>query len=225
MPGVAQTLEDRSTVFTGPALRRRLWWIVHSWVGLKLSLFMTWVLLTGTFAVFAVEMDWLARPALRVDPQYAPHVSWGSMAAAAAAAMPEGRVTTIYAPPHAWFAADAIAEVGADDRKRIYINPYDGRVQGVGPWMSFQRFFREMHRHLLLPARYGIPIVCSLSILLLLSIVIYSVRLKKAYASDRALHPSGSSWLARAWHGMGSWGYVGGGIVLLSLALIPGWLA
>jgi uncharacterized iron-regulated membrane protein len=54
-------------------------------------------------------------------------------------------------------------------------------------------------------------------------IVIYSVRLKKAYAADRAR--SKHSWLRRAWDGMGSWGYVGAGIVLLSFAMVPGWLA
>src|SRR5687768_8244563 len=134
MHGVVDTVEDRTTALAAPTVKRRLWWIVHSWVGLKLSLFMVWVLLTGTFAVFAVEMDWLARPALRLEPQDAPHVSWGTMAAAATAALPEGRVTTLYAPPHAWFAVEAIALVGADDRQRIYINPYDGHVQGMAGW-------------------------------------------------------------------------------------------
>lgn len=177
MHASAEPIEDRSSV-AGPAAKRRLWWIVHGWVGLKLSLFMVWILLTGSFAVFAVELDWLARPALRVAPQDAPHVSWGTLAAAAIAAVPESQVATVYAPPHAWFAAEAIVEVG-DERKRVYLNPYDGRVQGVAPWMSFQRFFREMHRHLLLPAKFGIPLVCSLSLLLLLSTITGLVTYKK----------------------------------------------
>lgn len=179
MASVIQPVDDRAVAAAGPAVKRRFWWVVHSWVGLKLSLFMTWVLFTGTFAVFAVEFDWLARPALRVEPQDVPHVSWGTMAAAAVAANPEARVSAIYAPPHAWFAAEASAEIGDNDRVRIYLNPYDGQVQGIGPWLSFHRFFREMHRHLLLPARYGIPIVCSLSILLLLSIVTGLITYKK----------------------------------------------
>src|SRR5688572_20522853 len=112
MPGVAQTVADRTTALASPAIKRRVWWIVHSWAGLKLSLFTTWVLLTGTLAVFSNEMDWLARPAMRVDPQSAPHVSWGTMTAAAIRTAPEGRVTALYAPPHAWFAAEALAEVG-----------------------------------------------------------------------------------------------------------------
>lgn len=179
MQRVAEPIADRPAAVAAPTVKRRLWWVIHSWVGLKLSVFLVWVLLTGTLAVFAVEMDWLARPALRVQPQDAPYASWGTMAAAAAAAMPEGRVDVIYAPPHAWFAVEAIALVGEKDRRRIYINPYDGRVQGVAGWMSFHRFFREMHRHLLLPAKYGIPLVTSLSILLLLSIITGLVTYKK----------------------------------------------
>lgn len=161
------------------AKRRSLWWVVHHWVGLKFSLFLTWVLLTGTLAVFAVEYDWLARPALRVTPSDAPHASWGTLAASAQAAVPGGTVSSIHAPPHAWFAVEAIAKTAEDEQVRIYLNPYDGRVQGVGAWQSFHRFFREMHRHLLLPAKWGITLVCSLSILLALSLVTGLVSYKK----------------------------------------------
>ena len=162
-----------------PAKRRSLWWVVHSWTGLKLSLFMSFVLLTGTLAVFSVEMDWLTRPALRVTPQDAQYASWGTMAASAQAGAPEGRVATIYSPPHAWFAAEAIVETGEDERLRVYLDPWSGEARGTGRWISFQRFFREMHRHLMLPTKYGVPIVSSLSILLILSIVTGLVSYKK----------------------------------------------
>lgn len=150
---------------------------------MKLSLFMAWVMLTGTLATFSVEMDWLARPALRVMPQDAPQASWGTMfeAARTAPARPglEGaKVGTIYAPPHSWFAAEAIAAT-KDGRYRIYLDPYSGQVHGTGAWTSFQRFFREMHRHLLMPAKWGIPLVCSLSLLLLASLVTGLVSYKK----------------------------------------------
>ncbi|MGE3475277.1 MAG: PepSY-associated TM helix domain-containing protein [Rhodospirillaceae bacterium] len=183
MSGAAGTFEDRAASLpakkAGKDAGRSLWWVVHSWVGLKLSLFMAWVLLTGTFAVFAVEFDWLARPAMRVTPSQAPHASWGTIADAAVKAVPDASVTFIYAPPHAWFAAEAIAETGPNSRVRVYLNPYEGTVQGVAPWMSFLRFFREMHRHLLLPIRYGVPIVSSMALLLVLSVVTGLVSYKK----------------------------------------------
>ena len=168
-----------TAVTARPPKKRSIWWVTHSWVGLKLSLFMAWVMLTGTLAVFSVEMDWLARPALRVAPLDAPHASWGTLADAAQRAMPGGEVLGIYAPPHAWFAAEAMTKDAGDQRVRVYLNPYDGTVQGTGQWLSFQRFFREMHRHLLLPAKWGIPLVSSLSVLILMSLVTGLVSYKK----------------------------------------------
>lgn len=159
--------------------RRSLWWVVHSWVGLKLSLLMAWVLLTGTLAVFSVEMDWLARPALRVMPQETAQASWGTLATSAQSALPGGQVGTLYAPIHRWFAAEAMAKDADGTQVRVYLNPYDAQVQGTGQWLSFQRFFREMHRHLLLPAKWGIPLVSSLSILILMSLVTGLVSYKK----------------------------------------------
>lgn len=171
---------DVALVGTAPRLvQRSLWWRVHNWAGLKLSIFLTWVLLTGTLAVFSHEMDWLSRPALRVTPQDAAPASWGAMAAAAQAAVPAANVTSVYRPPHDWFAAEAMTVDGNDVRVRVYLDPYQGSVRGTGPWLSFQRFFREMHRHLLLPAKYGIPLVSSLSLLLLASLVTGLVTYKK----------------------------------------------
>jgi len=171
---------DIALVGTAPRLvQRSLWWRVHNWAGLKLSIFLSWVLLTGTLAVFSYEMDWLARPALRVAPQDATPASWGTMAAAAQTAVSGARVTSLYRPPHAWFAAEAITETADDRRVRVYLDPYDGTFRGTGAWLSFQRFFREMHRHLLLPAKYGIPIVSSLSLLLLASLVTGLMTYKK----------------------------------------------
>ena len=42
--------------------------VVHQWTGLKLSLFMTFILFTGTLAVLSAEIDWVLQPSLRVAP-------------------------------------------------------------------------------------------------------------------------------------------------------------
>jgi uncharacterized iron-regulated membrane protein len=65
----------------------------------------------------------------------------------------------------------------------------------------------------------------AMTALAVTGIVIYSVRLKKAYAVERTEGSGRPGWLHRAWLGMGAWGYVGAGIILLSFAMIPGWLA
>ncbi|QYU71247.1 PepSY domain-containing protein [Leptolyngbya sp. 15MV] len=54
-----------------PPKAARTWWVVHQWVGLKLSLFLSFIMFTGTLAVVSHEIDWLLQPSLRVAPSTA----------------------------------------------------------------------------------------------------------------------------------------------------------
>ncbi|MEM9605026.1 MAG: PepSY-associated TM helix domain-containing protein, partial [Pseudomonadota bacterium] len=47
---------------------RKVSWLIHSFVGLKLTVVMTIVFLTGTLAVFYEEIDWLIYDEIRVTP-------------------------------------------------------------------------------------------------------------------------------------------------------------
>lgn len=162
-----------------PAKGRSLWWVVHSWIGLKLSIFLTFILATGTFAVFAHEIDWMVTPAMRVSVQDGPTASWGRMAAAAADAVPDGRLETLYAPIDPWFAAEAWIDMGKGAPRRVYIDPWTARVTGIHGWANVHRFLRQVHRHLMLPTKIGIPIVCSLALLLATSLITGIVTYKK----------------------------------------------
>ncbi|AUN32269.1 PepSY-associated TM helix domain-containing protein [Niveispirillum cyanobacteriorum] len=159
--------------------RRSVWWAVHAWAGLKLSLFMTFILATGTLAVFSAELDWLVTPSMRVMPQEGAKASWGTLAASARDAVPGGRLAQIYAPPHPGFAAEAWLDTSTARPTRVHLDPYTGRVTGVVGWYNIQRFLRETHRHLMLPVKLGVPIVCTLAFLLLASLVSGIVTYKK----------------------------------------------
>lgn len=158
---------------------RSLWWVVHSWAGLKISIFMTFVLFTGTLAVFAHELDWMVTPPMRVAPQPQPYASWGEIAEAAQAFAPEGRLQTIYAPIDPWFASEVWLDTGDRFVKRVYVNPYTAEVTGTAGWANIHRFLRNTHRHLMLPIPWGVPIVSSLSFILLASLVTGLVTYKK----------------------------------------------
>ncbi|MEN3748768.1 PepSY-associated TM helix domain-containing protein [Sphingomonas sp. HF-S3] len=162
-----------------PPKRRSLWWIVHSWAGLKLSIFLTFILATGTLAVFAHEIDWLVTPAMRVAPQDAPRASWGTIAEAATRAAPDLRLTTIFAPIDPWFAVEAWVEPEKGAPGRVYVDPWTGEVTGQHGWANVHRFLRQVHRHLMLPTRIGIPIVCALALLLAASLITGVVTYKK----------------------------------------------
>ena len=167
---------------SGPPKRKKgrsVWWIVHSWLGLKLSIFLSFILLTGTLAVFAHEIDWLVTPAMRVTPRDAPQASWGKLAQAAARSDPTARLQALYAPIDPWFAAEAWMDHGQGAPSRVYIDPWTARVTGTHGWANVHRFLRQVHRHLMLPTKIGIPIVSSLALLLATSLVTGIVTYKK----------------------------------------------
>ena len=158
----------------------RVWWEVHQWAGLKFSILLSFILLTGTLATLSHEIDWLLRPAMRVDPStVGVEVNWAAVARTAAAEAGEGRVISLEGPGDPWFAAAAILEAPDGGLSFVYAHPATGELQGTGHWVSAQRILRNMHRHLMMPIPIGVPIVTSLSVLLAVSLVTSFVVYKK----------------------------------------------
>lgn len=150
----------------------RFWFNLHSWFGLKLSLFMSFVLITGTLAVISSEMDWATHASMRVEPRPPfERASWGEMYGSARAAYPDWIISNLSEPIDPWFAAQAFGRTPEGRIRLIDIDPYTAEVRGDRSWLSFQRFFRNAHRHLMLPVRYGVPVVSALSLILIGSMV------------------------------------------------------
>jgi uncharacterized iron-regulated membrane protein len=165
-----------------PTRGRPWWWTLHSWVGLCLSLLLAFIFATGTLAVFANEIDWLAAPEMRAGSQAAvpsavgaadPGVpaSWGTLVAAAATVVPGGRVVSVYAPSSPGFAAIALVETRREESLRVLLDPMSGAVQGVTGWVSVQQIVRQLHRRLMLPSPYGVPLVTFAAAFIIVSLV------------------------------------------------------
>lgn len=160
--------------------RSRLWFDIHSWLGLKLSIFMSFVLITGTMAVLSNELDWLSHSSMRVASQPAAELaSWGEIYASLKRTYPHWKISYIREPVDAWFTALAYGKTPNGETRLIDVNPYTAEVKGDRHWMSFQRFFRNTHRHLMLPTRIGVPIVSALAFLLIASMITGLVVYKK----------------------------------------------
>lgn len=160
--------------------RARGWWVVHQWVGLKLSLFLTFILFTGTLAVVSHEIDWLLQPSLRVTPASVEGpLDWVAIARNAARHEGASKILAIEAPIASAFAARVRAERPDGSLVFLHAHPTTGEIQGVGPWVGAARILRNMHRHLNLPVWLGVPIVTSLAFLLLVSLVSSFVVYKK----------------------------------------------
>lgn len=149
---------------------RRLWFDLHSWIGLKLCLFMAFVCLTGTLAVLAHEIDWLLHPAMRAMPADT-RASWGTQLDAARRAYPDWKISRLSAPEGSLFASQLTAKTAEGRSRFIWVDPYRGTVNGDTAWFNAHRFLRNTHRHLMMPTKIGVPIVSALGVALLLSLV------------------------------------------------------
>ena len=150
------------------AAGRRRWFDLHSWIGLKLCLFMGFVCFTGTLAVFAQELDWLLHAEMRVTPG-AQRASWGTMVDAVQRAHPTWTLQGLSAPHASRFAARAQMRTDDGRLRFVWVDPYSGKVTGDTHWFNVHRLLRNTHRHLMLPVKYGVPLVAALAIPLLLS--------------------------------------------------------
>lgn len=163
-----------------PASNSRLWWHVHHWAGLKFSLFMSFILLTGTLATVSHEIDWLITPSLRVSLSTVEGLTnWPAIAEHAARHPGVDRINYISEPTARAFAARVAFQRADDSRGYLHAHPSTGRIQGETGFVDAQRIFRNLHRHLNLPTKYGVPLVSLLSLPLLVSLVTAFVIYKK----------------------------------------------
>lgn len=166
------TSVDASTPKLKKRKSSRAWWTVHQWVGLKLSIFMSFILLTGTLATVSHEIDWLITPSARVDPAtVSGPPNWAAIAENVAAEVPDGRLVSLFAPIDSWWAAAAVVVDGEDRRRIILTHPATGTVRDNRNVVSVQVILRRMHRHLFMPTSIGVPIVSALAIPLAVSLV------------------------------------------------------
>jgi uncharacterized iron-regulated membrane protein len=102
---------------------------VHSWVGLKLSLLMFIVCLTGTFAVISHEIDWLFTEDLRITSQPDSEIDWDAIRTNAHKQFPNRPDMGITKPLYSNFAAIVSMndpELGA---RRVFVtNLFDEEV-------------------------------------------------------------------------------------------------
>lgn len=158
----------------------RLWWTVHQWAGLKLSILLSFILLTGTLAVVSSEMDWLMRPAMRVAPSSVTGpVNWPAIARNSTAFRPDYSIRSISAPLASAFAASVMVKKSDGTNAYLYAHPTSGIIQGEGHWVGAARVLRNMHRHLNMPVWIGVPIVSALAFLLAVSLATSLVVYKK----------------------------------------------
>lgn len=155
---------------------------LHNLFGLKLSLFLAFVCLTGTIATVAHEIEWLTKPEVRASAFEPGTEDWGALWAAAERAYPEATLTGIgsYDRSHAAYFAKSVAARDASGTDfTIYVDPGTGRVTGHEYGRSLQDAMRALHYYLFIPRDVGFYLVTSLGFVLLGSLVTGLIVYKK----------------------------------------------
>lgn len=121
--------------------------------------------------MLSAEIDWLLYPTLRVAPSTVEGPPrWDVIAEHAARYPGVATINYIARPTASAFAARVAFQRADESRGYLHVHPTTGRVLGEQGFIDAQRVLRNLHRHLNLPVKYGVPIVGSLSILLLISL-------------------------------------------------------
>jgi len=141
---------------------------------------MSFLLVTGTIAVFSYEIDWLLNPEMHADEWIAhDQVSWGAAYDSARSEFPRATISGITRQQDPWFALQVSGRTRWNESIRIWLEPVNGFYIGTTSWYNVQRFFRQIHRHLMLPNNIGIPIVTVMGFPLLISLIAGFVVYKK----------------------------------------------
>lgn len=152
------------------AVSTRTWFRTHSFTGIITGLMLFVICFSGTFAVFAPELDWLVTPGARVAPGDST-VSWGTIAEAAKASQPEAEINSFTAPLNSHAAATVWMSEADGGTRMVFVDPYTGRVTASVPHSyGVKRFFRNFHRFLFLPG-IGLYLVSAFAITMLVSLV------------------------------------------------------
>lgn len=147
---------------------------LHAWVGFHLAIVMFIILATGTIATVSNEIDWLIFPELRAtSPSGNDTITgsdWADMYDSLTAAYPDDRISFFYSMSGDYLTYRATVDNESLARDFVHIDQYTDQITGTVPRLTVQRFFRDFHRYLFMPAFPGILFVCAFAFVLAISL-------------------------------------------------------
>ncbi|MEM9858422.1 MAG: PepSY-associated TM helix domain-containing protein [Bacteroidota bacterium] len=149
-------------------LNKKLFFKIHSWIGIKLSILFFIVCFSGSLAALSNEMDWLLFPEIRAEfsEQYS---SYNNRFHNVHNAFPQGKIL-YWSASAAPYLCDIVHVLERGQRHYVFVNPYTGNVQGATT-LTFQRFFRDLHYFLFIPFQVGHFTVLIFAFVLLISTI------------------------------------------------------
>ena len=129
----------------------RLAFLIHSFIGLKLSVIFCVVLLSGTIAVFHEEIDWLLYAEKRATVA-SERMNPGAVYDKLQAQFPESGISSFYtAADREQTAATALKSTTSGGFTVVHIDPYSGEFKGETDFLTVGSFIRILHTNLFMP--------------------------------------------------------------------------
>ncbi len=149
---------------------------LHAWLGFQLAVIMFVVLATGTIATVSNEIDWLIFKELRAsekpekEGKLPTSDDWDKIYTAVKFAYPDAAPRYLTTMGEDYLTYRVAAEDESLHAKFIQVDQWTHELTGTVPRLTVQRFFRDFHRYLFMPAFPGIIFVCALAFVLALAI-------------------------------------------------------
>lgn len=155
--------------------RLRKLYDLHAWVGFQLAMVMFVILTTGTIATVSNEIDWLVFDQMRATdkPQgKSEHTAtaWRAMYESISTQYPDGRMLTLGTIGGDYFTYRARVSFESGKDRYVHVDQWTYEVTGDISTLTVQRFFRDFHRYMFMPAVPGLPIVTFFAFVLLISL-------------------------------------------------------
>ncbi|OLQ91863.1 hypothetical protein BIY21_12670 [Vibrio ponticus] len=129
----------------------RIAFLIHSYIGLKLSIIFCIVLLSGTLAVFHEEIDWLLYEEKRVVPQ-TERMNPGEVLDRLQARFPDSGISSFYtASDRDRTSATALKSTAGGGFTVVHIDPYSGEYKGETNFLTVGNFISILHTNLFMP--------------------------------------------------------------------------
>ncbi|MBC6999349.1 PepSY-associated TM helix domain-containing protein [Cytophaga sp. FL35] len=150
-------------------LNKKLFFKIHSWIGVKLSILFFIVCFSGTVATLSHELDWIFIKEIRAKPQKE-LIDRNTIIENFRKLYPNANITYWMRTDEPYL-CDIIYKNENGRQRYVFANPYTGAIQGEAA-LTIQRFFRDLHYFLFIPFyQIGYLIVLSFAFLLLISVI------------------------------------------------------
>ncbi|WP_171236731.1 PepSY domain-containing protein [Ruegeria sp. HKCCA6837] len=172
----------------------------HTWLGLHLSLFFTFMFLTGTLLVAGFELESVGRSGIWTTMAKEERTaSFGMTYDGIKEAHPESGIFLIIKRPTPWFVDRAFGRAGWGERMSFWTDPVTGTVVEATRPLGFRDILRALHDTLLTEQRVVFMLICATSAVLLFQIISGLITYRRFWRGFFRW-PSGSGGL-RSWSG------------------------